>query len=311
MKQKVLVIVGPTTSGKSDLAVRLALRLRSGQAKNGCEVISADSRQVYKGLNIGSGKITKPETQGVKHYLLDVADPKKQFSASDYKKLAEERLQYINTLKKLPIVVGGTGFYIDTLTGAVNLPDVPPNKKLRAKLEKLSTDKLFKMLRKKDPKRALTIDTHNRVRIIRALEIVEVLGKVPDLNHYKLPTTNYKLLWIGIRPDNLDERIKIRLKKRWSGIVREVKRLHNQGLTWKRMYELGLEYRYVSLFVRGQLTREEACEKLFTEIRRYAKRQMTYWKKNRKIKWFTLSKVVGFKPSEYKKIESYVRSVLG
>lgn len=296
-KPKVLVIVGPTSSGKSDLAVRLA-------KKFGGEIISADSRQVYKGLNIGSGKITKSEMQGVKHHLLNVIDPKKQFSASDYKKLAEEKLRLIEAQEKLPILVGGTGFYIDALTGATSLPEVPPNKKLREKLDKLSTEKLFKMLRAKDPTRAKTIDTHNRVRLIRALEIVATLGKVPSYS--PLPTP-YSFIFIGIKLDQetLDKKIRTRLEKRLPGIIREIKRLHNPpaggGLSWKRMFEFGLEYRYISLYVQGKLTKEEADEKLFTEIRRYAKRQMTYWKRNKKIKWF--------RPAEYKKIVTYLRNI--
>lgn len=295
MKKKILIIVGPTATGKSDLAVRLALKLKG-------EIVSADSRQVYKGLNIGSGKITKSEMQGVRHHLLDVANPKNRFSASDYKKLAENALQYINILKKLPIVVGGTGFYIDTLVGNTVLPEVPPNKKLREKLGKLTTEKLFKMLRKKDPARARSIDTHNRVRIIRALEIIEALGKVPPPNS-KPKTTNYQFIWIGLNPEDIEKKIRIRLEKRLPGIIREVKRLHNQGLSWKRMYELGLEYRYISEYVRGNLSRAEATEKLFIEIRKYAKRQMTYWKRNKKIKWFS--------PKEYSEIEKYAQNMLG
>lgn len=292
MKKKILIIVGPTATGKSNLAVRLAKKFKG-------EIISADSRQVYKGLNIGSGKITKSEMRGVRHHLLNVANPKNRFSASDYQKLAGPILRYIVVQGRLPIVVGGTGFYIDTLTGNITLPEVPPNKKLREKLGKLSTEKLFKMLRKKDPARAQSVDTHNRVRIIRALEIVEALGKVPTANS-KSKATNYQFTWIGLKPENIDKKIRIRLEKRFPGIIREVKRLHGQGLSWKRMYELGLEYRYVSEYVRGNLTREEAVEKLFTEIRRYAKRQMTYWKRNKKIEWFN--------PKEYREIESYLRT---
>jgi len=305
MKKKVLIIVGPTASGKSDLAIQLAKLAHGKQFKklgiNGAEIISADSRQVYKGLNIGSGKITKPEMQGVKHHLLDVANPKKQFSASDFVMLTNLAIAKIVNNGKLPIVVGGTGFYIDALTGATTLPEVPPNKLLRSKLNKLDKEKLFKMLKKKDPKRAKTIDKNNKVRMIRALEIIDALGQVPP---YSLLPTPYSFTFIGLKPDNIDKKIRTRLEKRLPGIIREIKRLHNPpaggGLSWKRMFELGLEYRYISLYVQGKLTREEAVEKLFTEIRRYAKRQMTYWKKNRKIKWF--------EPNELKEITQYLKT---
>src|SRR6185503_17927169 len=153
-KQKVLVIVGPTSSGKSALAVRLAKRL------NG-EVISADSRQIYKGLNIGTGKITMREMNGVRHLLLDVSSPKKVFTANDYVRLGRQAIQDISLRGKLPIICGGTGFYIDALLGRVLLADVPPNKKLRSRLSKLSVRKLHAMLQKKDVLRAKTIDRNN------------------------------------------------------------------------------------------------------------------------------------------------------
>src|SRR3989344_5278412 len=216
-QQKILVIVGPTASGKASLAVRLAKKF------NG-EIISADSRQVYRGLNIGTGKITRQEMRGIAHYLLDVANPRKQFSAAQYKTLATNSLQYIVANSKLPIIVGGTGLYIDALTGAVNFPDVEPNKKLREQLGKKSDEALFKMLKAKDPRRAKMIDPNNKARLIRALEIVKSLGKVPLCQPATL--THYKFVYIGLKLDNLDERIYKRLVKRLGPMIREGKRLH-------------------------------------------------------------------------------------
>ncbi len=295
MKKKVLIVLGPTASGKSDLAVRLAKKFKG-------EIISADSRQVYKELNVGSGKITKKEMLGVKHYLLDVASPKRQFSAAQYLKLANQALVEIIGKDKLPIVVGGTGFYIDTLTGKKAFPDVPPNLKLRDRLEKLSNEKLFQMLEKKDPERAGTIDKNNPVRLIRALEIVEALGKVPQIDS-SLPHASYSFKYIGLTPNNLDERISKRLKKRLSGMIREAKRLlRNKILTHRRMNKLGLEYRYLSLYLQSKLEKEEMLSQLETAIRQYARRQMVWFKKNKEIKWFT--------PSDTRSIESWVRNVL-
>jgi len=259
------------------------------------EIISADSRQVYKGLNIGTGKITKREMQGIKHHLLDVADPRRQFSVAEYKTLAENSLRYIVTNSKLPIIVGGTGFYIDAVTGRVIFPDVPQNKILRKKLDKLSVEELFKILKKKDPERARAIDSHNKVRLVRALEIIETLGHVPKPN-YLLPTT-YSFTYIGLKPDDLEERIYKRLIKRIPGIIRETKKLSR-----KRAYELGLEYRFASLYLQKKLTRQDLVEKLNTAIRQYAKRQSLWFKRNKKIQWF--------KPNELKKIEKYVRQHL-
>ncbi len=277
MKKKVLVIVGPTASGKSALGVKLA------QKFNG-EVISADSRQVYKGLDIGTGKITKSEMHGIPHHLLDVANPRSQFSAAEYKKLALKKIEEILEKNKLPIIVGGTGFYIDALT--LNLPEVPPNKDLRKRLEKKSAEELFKILKKKDKVRAKTIDKHNKVRLIRALEIIESLGKVPKYREH----LNNNFILIGLLPKNIDNRIYKRLLKRLPGIIREVKKLHNPpaggGLSWKRMHELGLEYRYIAMFLQNKLNKEETIEKLYTEIKKYSKRQRLWFKRNREIKWF-------------------------
>ena len=292
MKKKVLVIVGPTASGKSALAVKLAKKF------NG-EIISADSRQVYKGLDVGTGKITKQEMRGIPHYLLDVANPRKQFSAAEYKKLSDEKVRYIVQKGKLPIVVGGTGFYIDVLTGSVVLPDVPPNKTLRKRLEKKNLEELFKILKKKDLRRAKDIDRNNKIRIIRALEIIDSLGKVP-LNRGRQAST--KFVFIGLKPNNLNERIHKRLIERLPGIIREARKLHREGLTYKRMYELGLEYRYVAMYLQGNLNKLDMFNKLNTEIRRYAKRQMTWFKRNKKIKWFG--------PEDLRAIEKYVRMTL-
>lgn len=279
--KKVLVILGPTASGKSSLAVRLA-------KKFGGEIISADSRQVYKGLNIGTGKITKREMRGIPHYLLDVANPKKQFSVSDYKKLAINSLQHIVTNQKLPIIVGGTGFYIDALTGRVHFPDVPPNKLLRKTLDKLSKEKLFKILKKKDPERARTIDSNNKVRLVRALEIVDALGKVPPVQSSAL---DKEFIYIGLKPDDLKERIEKRVRKMFKqGLLKEIKKLKKNGISNRRFKELGFEYW------------NPTEESVISGSKKYAKRQMTWFKRNKNIKWF--------KPEQYKEIEKYMKSQL-
>lgn len=286
MKPKVLVIVGPTASGKSDLAVELARKF------NG-EIISADSRQVYKGLDIGSGKITKKEMKGIPHHLLSIASPKSVFTAERFKRLGKAAIKKILAKNKLPIIAGGTGLYIDTLIYDLDFPKVPPDIGLRKRLEKLSTEKLFVKLVKLDKTSAKRIDKHNRRRIIRAIEIVLNTGKpIPQLDILK-KSSPYDLIKIGIKisPDKLKENIKRRLEKRLIvGMVREVRNLHKQGLSWKRLDDLGLEYRYISYYLRGLITYEEMKQKILSESYQYAKRQMTWFKRDPNIKWIKIKK---------------------
>lgn len=289
--KKILVILGPTATGKSAVAIKLAKKY------NG-EIISADSRQVYKGLNIGTGKVTRKEMGQIVHHLLDVEIPQKQFSVSDFKKLATVKIELIERKGKLPIIVGGTGFYIDAITGATNFPDIPVNIRLRKKLNKRSVLSLFNELKKKDPQRAKTIDSKNKVRLIRALEIISVLGKVPK---QKLKTNkNFIYVGLDLPKKELDLKILKRLMYRLTHrMIGEAKNLHKQGLSFKRMEELGLEYKYLAKYLKKEISKKELVDELFKEIKRYSKRQRTWFKRNKQIKWF--------KPSEYKDIEKYVR----
>ncbi len=278
-KDKIIIILGQTSTGKSDFAVKIA------QEING-EIISADSRQVYRGMDISTGKITKKEMQGVPHYMLDVVTPKKVFSVSEYQTKAIKKIREIINKNKIPIICGGTGFYIDSLVSGIIYPKVEPNKKLRGKLEKKTTEQLFEMLKKLDKNRANTIDKKNKVRIIRAIEIVKTLGKVPSINTKK--ENNFSVLKIGLTLPNkiLKNKIKSRLLSRIENkMIKEVKILHKKGLSWKRMYELGLEQRYVSMYLRKKISKDEMVEQLNTKIWHYAKRQKTWFKKDKSIIW--------------------------
>jgi len=283
MKPKIIAIVGPTASGKSDLAVEMALKF------NG-EIISADSRQVYKGLDIGTGKITKKEMRGVPHYLLDVASPKTKFNVANFKKMADATIVDILSRGKLPILCGGTGFYIDAVAKNILIPEVPPNEKLRKVLEKKTAEKLHTMLTKLDPRRAKEIHPNNKVRIIRAIEMAKALGKIPKVKSKPA----YNTLYIGtlVEPEVLKERIAARLVKRMkAGMVKEAEHLHTSGLTWKRMHALGLEYRYLALYLQKLMTKKEMMEKLASEIWHYAGRQMTWFRGNKKVIWIDPKKV--------------------
>lgn len=275
-KPRIIAIVGPTASGKSDLAIKLAQKL------NG-EIISADSRQVYKGMDIGTGKVSKKEQCLVPHHLLDVASPKKIFTVSQFQKLGSKKIKDILRRNKLPIIVGGTGQYLDTLIYNFNLPEVPPNYKLRAKLEKQTTEQLFNQLKKLDPERAKNIDSKNPRRLIRALEIISVTGQAIG----KIKTeSKYEVLWLGLNPKDLSKRISKRLNTRFAqGMISEVKKLHRNGVSYQRLYDLGLEYRFISQALEKKITVQKMRTDLETAIRQYSKRQMTWFKRNKDIHW--------------------------
>ncbi|MBY0539189.1 tRNA (adenosine(37)-N6)-dimethylallyltransferase MiaA [Patescibacteria group bacterium] len=281
--QKIIVIVGPTASGKTALSIELARALGRLPAGRQGEVISADSRQVYRGLDVGSGKVTKKEMRGVPHHLLDVANPKKVYSASDFVRDGRAAISEIAARGKIPIIAGGTGFYIDALLGTIPLTDVPPNPALRKKLAKYSLKQLQTRLKKVDPKRFKTIDTNNPVRLVRAIEIAAALGKVPTTTGKKIYDAFF--IGIGISHEKLKEKIRIRLFARIRGIEKEAKKLHTQGLSWKRMEELGLEYRYMARYLQKKISRDELMVELEKGIVKYAKRQMTWFKRNTGIVW--------------------------
>ena len=291
---KIIVVLGPTASGKSDLAVELAKKF------NG-EIISADSRQVYKGMDLGTGKIKKKEMRGVPHHLLDICSPKKVFTVVEYKRLADKAIKDILKRGKLPIICGGTGFYIDTVISGQSFPEVLANPKLRQELGVKSQEELLKMLQKLDPERAKTIDTKNKVRLVRAIEIAKTIGKVPATKNAIV----YDSICIGIKwsKEELNERIYARIIYRMKdGMIKEIQNLHEAGITWKRMFTLGLEYRYISLFLQGKLTKEEMIENLYTKTCQFKKRQMTWFKRNEDIVWV--------EPKEFVKAEKAIRLFL-
>ena len=281
-RPKIVVIIGPTSSGKSDLAVRIAKRFKG-------EVISADSRQVYKWMDIGTGKVTKKEMKGVPHHLLDVVSPKETFTVARYKKLAEKAIQEITAKNKLPIICGGTGFYIDSLLYNWKIPMVPPQLELRKSLTKKSAAELFKMLSGLDPERAKTIDIQNKIRLVRALEIVMTTGSpTPKFQLFDNKNSDYDFLKIGIKTpeEELKKRINKRLMKRLKqGMIKEVERLHKQGVSWERLDSFGLEYRYISRYLQGLINYKKLVETVEKENRRYAKRQMTWFKRDKNTIW--------------------------
>tara|TARA_B100000745_G_scaffold292473_1_gene233382 strand:+ start:40692 stop:41648 length:957 start_codon:yes stop_codon:yes gene_type:complete len=294
--EKIIVLVGTNASGKSTLAVELA-KLYNG------EVISADSRQVYAGLDIATGKITKEEMDGIPHHLLDVAHPQEVYTAADFARDGRTALIDIISRGKLPILAGGTGFYIDALLHPEMLAAVPPNEALRAALEQKSSEELFSRLEKLDPVRAENLrdknEQNHRRRLVRAIEIaLTPAHKTPQ-------SVKYDILWIGIswEKDVLEERIRERTHQRMQqGMIEEAKQLHRNGISYERMEALGLEYTHLANYLRQRISKEELIENIIISDRQYAKRQRTWFKRNKQIHWFTQERL--------KDVPSLVRTFL-
>lgn len=296
MKEKILVILGQTATGKSDLAVWLAEKF------NG-EVVSADSRQIYKGMDIGTGKITPKEMKNISHHLLDIKDPKESYSAEEFQKDTFKVIQEILEKQKTPIICGGTGFYIQAVVDNLIFQNVPPNKKLREELELKTTSELQEILLQIPKEEGVKIDTENKRRLIRAIELGKHFGKLSCL---QTKESEYEFLLIGLTlpKNNLEEKIKNRLQKRLDqGMIEEVENLHKEGLSWQKLESFGLEYKYISLYLQKEIkTKEELIKILEIKIRQYAKRQMTWFSRDKRIKWFS--------PTDYESIEKEVRSYL-
>lgn len=277
-KPKIIALVGPTASGKTNMAIELAKRFHG-------EVISADSRQVYRGLDIGSGKVTEAEMAGIPHHLLDVAEITDTYTAADFVRDAKAAIADIISRGKIPIIAGGTFFYLDLLRGKMQTAAVEPNPTLQAELEKMSTEELSQKLMAADPDRAATIDHSNRRRLIRSLEIIDSLGKVPAVQ--SLPS-DYDWLVFGIEIDKeiLNQRIEKRIHDRLkNGMIEEVQNLLAAEVDSKRLEDFGLEYRYLTKYLLQEISYEEMVEQLFAKSRQFAKRQRTWLKRDSSIIW--------------------------
>ena len=277
-KPPVLAIVGPTASGKTSLSIELA------QQFNG-EVISADSRQVYRGMDLGTGKVTRLEMKDVTHHLIDIANPTEVYTGADFKHDANVVLSDIVARKKLPIIAGGTFFYLELLRGTMSVAPVPPDPELRAVLETKSTAELQRQLAAMDITHSAVIDTSNRRRLIRAIEIINTLGVLPSVEPIPSP---YDWLTIGIEvpADILAERTHRRILERLDqGMIEEVEVLHKQGVSWERLDSFGLEYRYIARYLQKTTTKETMIEELSTKTRQFVKRQRTWLKRDKSIIW--------------------------
>lgn len=340
---EIIVVLGQTATGKSDLAVLIAKYIKKN-FNIPCEIVSADSRQVYKKLNLGTGKITKKEMCGVTHHMLDVVSPNTTYTVAKYAARAEKIVRRIMSQNKIPIICGGTGFYIDTLIKSLHgqkpLPEVPPNTALRKKLQACSTEELYAILLGKDNRRAQNIDRYNKVRIIRALEIIDKLGFVPDHVARAGESTpmgasvgagahvDKKITYIGLQSKDLhflSERILKRLNNRIKkGMIREVEELINDGISYKKLHTLGLEYRSIGEFLyktrkdkikKNSLKWNERLNEMKKELHRaiikYAKRQNTYFKRNNLISWFDAENILNLYKKNPEEMVHHVLSTSG
>lgn len=278
-RPKVIVVIGQTSSGKTGFSLALAREICG-------EIISADSRQVYRGMDIGSGKASQEEQAFVPHHMFDIADPAVQtYTVSDFVSKGRQVISEITARGNIPIVVGGTFFYVDALLGKITVPNVPPNTELRKELSIKTTDELYEELYRKDIDRARTIDKHNRVRLIRSLEIIDTLGKVPA-HSSDIPYQTFTV-GLSLTPDELRQRIHDRLMTRIdAGMTDEVARLHDHGVSWEQLHAFGLEYRRSAEFLQGKLSKEDFVNILERDICAFAKRQMTWLKKDKSIHWY-------------------------
>lgn len=274
---KLIVIAGTNASGKSGLGVELASRY-------GGEIVSADSRQVFRGLDLGSGKITPQEMRGVPHHLIDVCQPGDFFSMADFQRLAYAAIDGIQARGKLPFLVGGTGLYVDAVAEGYELSDRAPDLALRAELETHTTPELYQMLQKKLP--GTEIDPRNRNRVMRALERLAA-----DDYHPGKRQPRYEVLKLGVSWDRetLKQRIDERLERRLrDGMVQEVQGLLDAGVSREFLMKLGLEYRYLTRYLDGELTYEQMVLELGNAIKKFAKRQVTWFKKDPAIHWLDM-----------------------
>ncbi|MCR4886857.1 MAG: tRNA (adenosine(37)-N6)-dimethylallyltransferase MiaA [Clostridiales bacterium] len=278
MKGKLIVILGTNASGKSGLGVELA-------KKYGGEIVSADSRQVYRGLDLGSGKITPEETQGVPHHLIDVCDPGDFFSMADFQRLAYAAVDGILARGRVPFLVGGTGLYVDAVADGYMLSLRAPDLALRARLETYETPALYEMLKEKLPD--TDIDPKNRNRVMRALERLAADDYRPGRRRPRYETLKLGVTWPReILKQRIDQRLEKRLQQ---GMVQEVQRLLDTGVSPEFLDKLGLEYRYLSQYLLGKWTYEQMVDELSRAIKRFAKRQMTWFRREENLHWLDMS----------------------
>ena len=285
-KPKVIVICGPTASGKTALSIELAKKIDG-------EIISCDSMQIYKDMNIGTAKVTKEEMQGIRHYMIDFVSPDTRYSVADYKNDAEKAIETIINKGKIPIIVGGTGLYVDSLIYGIEYPEIKFDEEYRKRLEKEADEKglefLYNKAKEIDKQAMQKISLNDKKRIIRVLEIYHATGKTKTEQEIesrkKEIKYEYKVFAINMDREKLYERINKRVDKMIeNGLIEEVENLKKKYNHFPTAMQ-GLGYKEVVEYLQNQITRDEMIEKIKQESRRYAKRQLTWFRKNKETIW--------------------------
>ena len=276
---KVVAVVGTNASGKSALGIELA-------KKYDAEIISADSRQVFRGLDLGSGKVTPEETQGVPHHLIDVREPNEFFSMADFQRMAYQAIDDIRGRGRLPMIVGGTGLYVDSVLDGYLLSDKEPDLAYRAELEKLTTPQLYDMLLALKPD--VQVEKNNRNRVMRIIERIHDGDDAMPGKQARFESLRLGVSWPReVLSRRIDERLERRLEQ---GMIEEVQRLMDGGATTEFLLGLGLEYRFITQYLIGEIPdRQAMLDKLAIAIKQFAKRQMTWFRRNPEIVWLDMS----------------------
>lgn len=288
---RVLCIVGPTSSGKTNLAIRLAKRFQG-------EIINADARQVYKDFTIGTGKPAEGKrgvyerrrvfmVEGIPHYLMDFLPPEQAFTVADWRKTALKAIRYITKRNHLPMVVGGTGLYIQALLDNYSIPSVAPQPAFRAAMEKKTLEELVALLGKVDPGALTVVDLKNPRRVLRALEVVTYSGKTFSAQRKRAkPAVDAFVISLFRTKEDLHARIDLAVENMVErGWIDEIRRVHKQGIPWDAPAMTSIGYRELSRYVRGECKLEEAIDQTKRATRQYAKRQMTWFKRDKRIHW--------------------------
>jgi len=289
-KEKILVVLGPTSIGKTKVSIDIAKRLNS-------EIISTDSMQIYKKMDIGTAKINEKEKEGIKHHMIDLIYPKEEFSVYDYQNLSLEIIDKLLAENKTPILVGGSGLYINSILYDLDFNKVSSDEKVRNKYYGLKEKKgkmfLYSLLEEKDKEAAKKIHPNNVKRVVRALEVLEVTGKkYSQNNNFRKYSDKYNFIIIGLEMNRelLYNRINLRVERMIEeGLINEVEELYNEGYdkSYQSMQAIG--YKEIIDYIEGNTTKEEAVRLIKRNTRRFAKRQITWFKPDDRIKWFDIT----------------------